>query len=388
MVIGDTSEQKSFCYDPMTNEAKETDYVSELSILDKFMSLVRGATFEFKKCVCPFTIQCQTADDSVHCGIWSLTYLLNWCLDSLQQYKIQVSTAHQANTLPQLAVYLRNLLYSDLVRHGLLDISLLHWKSPSINVSNLSNFWIFTPILNIESALNQRYGSSFQEFRVTRSMLHPSADEVLRPDLFSSPKPLFFCDGRKCVKVRRFLWGKMERDELASVLHECSATAYVCALQKPKPWYCDIFGVVNRGASATYVHFCICRTQLDFKMVDAQTTSTAIESLYGSTSVVHGDGHSGNVKQSIAKDAVEVVDLDRAFFANSDIDSSTMVSQIRNYAKPNANLSEILKNVKSQGMDRTRNEFLKIADSAISGELFSLQIGKKMFLATKPKSKH
>jgi hypothetical protein len=123
-------------------------------------------------------------------------------------------------------------------------------------------------------------------------------------------------------------------------------------------------------------------------MVDAQTTSTAIESLYGSTSVVHGDGHSGNVKQSIAKDAVEVVDLDRAFFANSDIDSSTMVSQIRNYAKPDANLSEILKNVKSQGMDRTRNEFLKIADSAISGVLFSLPIGKEMFLATKPKSKH
>ena len=146
---------------------------------------------------------------------------------------------------------------------------------------------------------------------------------------------------------------------------------------------------MNRGASATYVHFCICRTQLDFKMVDTQKTSTAIESLYGSTNVVHGDGHSGNVKYSIAKDAVEVVDLDRAFFANSDIQPSTLASQIRDYAKPNANLSEILRKMKLEGMDRTREAFLNIAHDVTSGktDLFSLEIGSDMFLATKPTTK-
>ena len=174
---------------------------------------------------------------------------------------------------------------------------------------------------------------------------------------------------------------------LASVLHECAATAYVCAHKK---WFCQIFGVVNTGASATYVHFCICRTQLDFQKVGAHTTSNAIESLYGSTNVVHGDGHSANVKKSMTNDAVEVVDFDRSFFADNDVRPDTVVEHIREYAKPHAKLSEILKKVKSQGMDRTRKEFLKVADRAITGEsnLFSLQIGSEMFLATKPKSKH
>ena len=385
VVIGDSLKKESFCYDPNNNEIKETEYVDELSILDRFMTLSRGMTFVFTKCVCPFKIQCQIGDDSVHCGIWSLTYLLNWCLDSLEKYEIQVVTAHQDKRLLELAVYLRHLLYSDLVRHGLLDIALLHWKSPMINVSNPSNFWILTPILNIDSALNQRYGSSFQEFRSKcHSVLHLSADKVLRPDSFSSSKPLFFCDGRKCVKVRRFLWGKVHQQELASVLHECAATAYVCAQKK---WYCEIFGVVNRGASATYVHFCICRTQLDFKMVDPQTTSSAIESLYGSTGVVHGDGHSANVKKSMTKDEVEVVDCERSFFANSDVETRTVVDRIRDYAKPQAHLSEILSQMKLEGMDRTRLKFLKIADDVMAGsiDLCSLQIGSQMFLATKPK---
>ena len=144
---------------------------------------------------------------------------------------------------------------------------------------------------------------------------------------------------------------------------------------------------MNRGASATYVHFCICRTQLDFKMVDPQTTSSAIESLYGSTGVVHGDGHSANVKKSMTKDEVEVVDCERSFFANSDVETRTVVDRIRDYAKPQAHLSEILSQMKLEGMDRTRLKFLKIADDVMAGsiDLCSLQIGSQMFLATKPK---
>ena len=84
-----------------------------------------------KRSTCPFEVKCQVSD-AEHCGVWCLSYLTNFCLKTLELYAEDIQKSGQ--NLKQFAVDLKQKVYYDIVRHGLLDAALMHFKSPNISI--------------------------------------------------------------------------------------------------------------------------------------------------------------------------------------------------------------------------------------------------------------
>jgi hypothetical protein len=381
LLIGNIQGRVSFVYDPM-NDSDTSAHSNQVKSLDLLMG-----TQYFTRIQCPLKRKCQI--DSVHCGVWCMMFLLNFCLGSLEKYEEQIAVQKPAD-LADFAVHFKQMFYYDTVRHGLLDAALMHFKSPSISLLNISPFWTITPELAITAILHKRHGSPFEQYYVGRNnTLAPLAFTGPLPASFSTTKkPLFYKNGMVCVKVHRFLWGRTTNSKLlAAALHEVAATAFVCTQKK---WYFDVFGVVSTGISATYVHLCICRRELspttNFGITDY---ASPFLDLFGTTGVAHGDPHKGNVVAAMAggKLTIEVVDCERSFFPSRGIEHFDVVDCMKSYARDGADLASLLPRIEKQGLERTRQHFLTIANDVLNGKanLFELDLGAtKTFAATRP----
>jgi hypothetical protein len=382
LIIGDITGQQSFVYDPM-NASDTSAHSNQVQSLDLLMG-----TQYFTRIQCPLKLKCQI--DSVHCGVWCMMFLSNFCLGSLQLYEEQIA-AQKPTDLADFAVHFKQMFYYDTVRHGLLDAALMHFKSPRISQLNISPFWTITPELAITAILHKRHGSPFEQY-------YAGKNNTLARLVFTGPlpasfstteKPRFYKNGMLCVKVYRFLWGKTNSKLLAAALHEVAATAFICT---QKNWYFDVFGVVSTGISAIYVHLCICRRELSPMKNFTGITDHASPflDLFETTGVAHGDPHKGNVLAAMAdggKLTIEVVDCERSFFPSRGIELSDVAKCMKSYAQVGADLASFLPSIEQQGLERTRQHFLTIANDVLNckANLFELDLGAtKTFEASRP----
>jgi hypothetical protein len=349
VLIGDVAKNVSWAYDPI---CLTSAHDASLSILDKVIEFVSQSKRRFQRISCPeFSTQCQQKE-AVHCGIWALFYTLHWCVDQNEYYQTICQQANATSTLPNLAVSLRQAIFSDLHRHpGFLDISFLRKRSSEV-VTSRPVFWTLTPELNIASALQERCpGDCFKPS--DKLSLHPTVR--------------FFTSGRQFAKVYSFLWPIRSGDAalLASALHEAAATIAVCS-KRPK-WDYKVFGVVSQGAYASYVHICICRNVLLPQKVDSQAAIKKYMKLFRKTGIVHGDCHINNILKG-ANGAIEAFDFERCFIPLASVSNSTIENFITSFVEASSpdHLTSLLKSAKSYGLNRTRDYFTRLADACLS----------------------
>ena len=179
---------------------------------------------------------------------------------------------------------------------------------------------------------------------------------------------MFYRDGIRILKVYRFLWGKINPDFLALALHEVAATAYVCEIQK---WNFEVFGLLTTGVCASYVYLCICRDELESEFIDPAEAGRAIVDLFHKTGVAHGDGWVRNVLMvKRSKEKHQVIDFERSFIPNRGCDPAAVRDISLKYATADSKQrADLVKDIARQGLQRTRTNFITMANQILSGEI-------------------
>jgi hypothetical protein len=374
VLLADLSKDEGWIYDPMKNV--EFQYIAEFQAFQKFVGDLKGkSNFALRRTQCPFSTNCQTGSDGVHCGAWCSMFMIAWCLGPtvLHSYENYCKErSRYENGLMALALQFRGRLCADIVRHELLDVTFLHfgWKSPTAQHSTAQHrtngFWINSP-LHICAQLQIKYGSRFTE---VNPMKNGNWDaRPLSVKCTSSPcvkNPMFFRDGIRIVKVYRFLWGKINPEFLALALHEVAATAYVCPI---KEWNFEVFGLLTTGICASYVYVCICRDELACEIQDPNEAGRAIVGLFEDTGVAHGDGWVRNVMMvKLSKQIHQVIDFERSFIPNINGNPNEIRRTSLDYASADTTRRAVLlKDIGRQGLNRTRKNFITMATEILSG---------------------
>lgn len=369
-LLADLSKDEGWIYDPMNVDPL---YRAEFQAFQKFVGNLKGqSNFALRRTQCPFSTKCQTGSDGIHCGAWVSMFMIAWCLGpnvllSYELYCKQQSSIK--NGLWDLASRFRRRLCADIVRHELLDVTFLDfdWKSPTAH-NRTNDFWINSP-LHICAQLQIKYGSRFTEVNPTKNGNWDARPLSVKFD--SSPcvkNPMFYRDGIRILKVYRFLWGKINPDFLALALHEVAATAYVCEIQK---WNFEVFGLLTTGVCASYVYLCICRDELECEITNPEDAGRAIVDLYGFTGVAHGDGWVRNVLMvKLSKQKHQVIDFERSFIPNPNSDPAVICRTSREYASASTTRrAELVKVIGLQGLNRTRKNFINMANEIMSGRI-------------------
>jgi hypothetical protein len=367
VIIGDVQKKISWFYDPIDHMFPLESYLTEMSILDKFMTFYTKQSFKFITHRCKFDTNCQDLKyDSVNCGLWCVMYFMNWCLGTLKTWKelCDEKKGSGSSGLPALAVTSLKRIQADIDRGNLLDLSFQGvWRSPNIDATP-SSFWTIIPV-NILAHCNHRYGSRFNviNLRDKKPKIPTGASPVSCPQL-----PFFIRDGIHIIKIHRFLWGKVSSNELATALHEVAGTEYTC---RQKSWFCETFGVVSKGVCASYVYICLCRKELDIDVASGSFSQKQVseqgKALYDSTRVAHGDWHPGNVMKNGL--GIEFIDFDRSFIPLSNFTKQQIHNVINSYAnaKDEQQRGEILTSqVKPLGLRCTRNRFIRFAEDCLA----------------------
>jgi hypothetical protein len=364
--LADLDHNDAWVYDPSSVILQGTLYDTEFHAFQRFVDLLRGNKSRgLNRIQCPFLTKCQI--EGIHCGLWCSMYMIAWCLgpEALRSYD-NLCRSQQVipNGLPALALQFRGRLSTDIVRHQLLDVTFLHlWKSPPATDRDKNSFWIDTP-LHICAQLQIKYGSRFTEVEPTKNGNWNARPPTSKCGSTFVKNPMFFRDGIRCVKVYRFLWGKVDLGLLAIALHEAAATAFVCPRMG---WNHEVFGVFTTGVCANYVHICICRDELNVATSNPNQFAQEIIKLLNETGVVHGDGHSLNVLLAKFRSVFEVIDFERSFIPNSTCSSQSVEKSILDYGTANDDdRARILKWYKAQGLHRTRTNFESMATAVMS----------------------
>jgi hypothetical protein len=379
VIIGDVKKKISWFYDPTDFHLPPDSYPREMSILDRFMTFCKRTPFKFTTRRCNFDTNCQDLNyDSVNCGLWCVMYFMNWCLGTLRTWKQLCDEKKGSGSvgLPSLAVTSFKRIQADIDRHNLLDISFQDvWRSPTIDATQ-SSFWTIIPV-NILAHCNHRYGTLFYEIKLRDRK--PTIPTGATPVSCPPQLPFFIRDGIHIIKIHRFLWGKVSSYELATALHEVAGTEYTCC---QKGWFCETFGVVSKGACASYVYICLCRKELNIDVASGSFSQEQVseqgKALYDSTCVAHGDWHPGNVMKNGL--GIEFVDFDRSFIPLPNFSKQEIHDVINSYAnaKDEQQRGEILTSqVKPLGLKCTRNRFIRFAEDCLAEPAM-----KNLFLCT------
>ena len=215
--------------------------------------------------------------------------------------------------------------------------------------------------MNIASYLSTRLHCEFEERTNCKGYLIPPQPYAGNSKIWENAH--HFVSEQHVVKVYRILWDPLYKRQnskhLAQALHECAATAFVC---QKRDWHFDVFGVVNQGTSATYLHICLLRTRLDAKVLQANDASIACVQLLKTTGVVHGDCHEGNIKCRIGDAVIELLDFERSFLIGRN-NQAAMIESITKYAEEAQSRPELLHAMRSQGLDATRGRFIEFSRS-------------------------
>ena len=368
-LLADLSKDEGWIYDPMN---VEPIYDEEFRAFQKFVGILKGqSNFALRRTKCPFSTKCQTGSDGVHCGAWCSMFMIAWCLgpEVLHSYESDCKEKSSIrNGLLDLALQFRGRLCTDIVRHDLLDVTFLHfgWKSPTAQ-NRTNDFWINSP-LHICAQLQIKYGSRFTEVVPLKKGHWEANQRVNCGTKICVKNPMFFRDGIRIVKVHRFLWGKINPDFLALALHEVAATAHVCPIQE---WNFEVFGLFTTGVCASYVYLCICRDELESEFIDPAEAGRAIVDLFHKTGVAHGDGWVRNVLMvKRSKERHQVIDFERSFIPNPDCDPAAVRDISLKYAKADIKQrADLVKDIARQGLQRTRTNFITMANQILSGEI-------------------
>ena len=132
-----------------------------------------------------------------------------------------------------------------------------------------------------------------------------------------------------------------------------------------------MFGLLTTGVCASYVYLCICRDELECEITNPDDAGQAIVDLYGFTGVAHGDGWVRNVLMvKMSKQKHQVIDFERSFIPNPNSDPEVICRTSREYASASTTRrADLVKVIGLQGLNRTRKNFINMANEIMSGRI-------------------